>query len=176
MRSFAYPVGMADVWATGWESCATYFRNVRLSELQIISYYFLPSTCALSAIFYGLGAYEMNLVARSLVPILYRRSSVRYQSISTYKYGNSAPYFFLASICTESRPYGPNLIIHELITAILQLAEEIGHELAPPLTLRNAPLPRTVSWVEDSVAFTPRCAAFLTHLNIPSGSLSFLHS
>ena len=115
----------------------------------------------------------MNSVARSLVPILYRRSSVGYQSISTYKHGNSAPYLFLAFICTESRPYGPNLIIHELITAILQLAEEIGHELAPPLTLRNAPLPRTVSWVEDSVAFTPRCAAFLTRLNIPSGACPF---
>lgn len=56
---------------------------------------FSPSTCALLAIFNGLGAYEMNLVARSLVPLLYRRSSVGHQFISTYKHGNSAPYLSL---------------------------------------------------------------------------------
>jgi hypothetical protein len=50
--------------------------------LQVSFYYLRPSTCALSAIFYGFGAYEMNLVARSLVPILYRCSSVGYTNLS----------------------------------------------------------------------------------------------
>jgi hypothetical protein len=75
----------------------------------------------------------MNLVARSLLPILYRCSSVGYTNLSLRtSTESSAPYFSLAFICTESRPYGSNLIIHELITAILRLAEEILHELASP--------------------------------------------
>lgn len=101
-----------------------------------------------------------------------------------YKHRNSASYFYLVFICTESRPYSPNLIIYQLPTAILLPAEKILHELAPPRACTtDNPHSHCASILVASCIVagalersTPRCAACFARLVIRFKRLTILYS